>query len=223
MNLETLHSPELGLLFEALAKAQGKIVNALKDKKNPFFKSSYADLASIWDACREPLSNNGLAVVQTIEGSKEDIILNTWIGHSSGQWMKSKMPLTVIPEQRKDKNGNVIASVVTPQAIGSSITYARRYALSALVGICADQDDDGEKAMGRKSNPEPPKEEEISPESILDLLSKFGDKKESMKKYFSAISKADGWNNTRTYNMFIKSTEEDMLKKLETWEKLQAK
>jgi len=135
--MENSHSAELGLLFEALAKAQGKIENALKDKKNPFFKSSYADLASVWDACRTPLSTNGLAIIQTVEGTREGMFLNTWLGHSSGQWMTSKLPMIVMKQD--------------PQSVGSAITYARRYALSALVGICPDEDDDGEKAMGRKN------------------------------------------------------------------------
>ena len=141
MNItENTHSNELGSLFEALAKAQGKIENAIKDKKNPFFKSSYADLASVWDACREPLSSNGLAIIQTVEGTKEGMYLNTWVGHSSGQWMKSRLPLIIMKQD--------------PQSVGSALTYARRYALSALVGICADEDDDGEKAMGRKNQKE---------------------------------------------------------------------
>lgn len=129
----TEHSPTLNELFAALAKAQGQISNAKKDKKNPFFKSSYADLSSVWEACREPLSTNGLSVIQTVEGTKESMFLNTWLGHSSGQWIKSKLPMLL---QKFD-----------PQSQGSAITYARRYALSAMIGICADEDDDGEKAM----------------------------------------------------------------------------
>lgn len=156
MNItETTHSNELGALFEALSKAQGRIENALKDKNNPFFKSRYADLASVWDACREPLSSNGLSVIQTVEGTKDEMFLNTWIGHSSGQWMKSKLPLIIIPEAKKDKSGNVTGYQLTPQGIGSAITYGRRYSLSALVGICADEDDDGEKAMARNNPREP--------------------------------------------------------------------
>ncbi len=135
--MENSHSQELGELFGALSKAQGKIENAMKDKANPFFKSKYADLSSVWDACREPLSQNGLAVIQTIEGSKDAMFLITCLGHSSGQWMKSKLPLMVMKQD--------------PQAVGSSLTYARRYSLSAMIGICADEDDDGEKAMGRKA------------------------------------------------------------------------
>ena len=133
----TEHSASLNELFAALAKAQGQISHAKKDKKNPFFKSSYADLASVWEACRDPLASNGLSVIQTVEGSKTEMYLITWLGHASGQWIKSKLPMLL---QKSD-----------PQSQGSAITYARRYALSAMVGICADEDDDGERAMARKS------------------------------------------------------------------------
>ena len=154
--MESTHSPELGELFGALAKAQGKMENASKDKANPFFKSRYADLASVWDACREPLSQNGLTVIQTIEGSKEAMFLITCLGHASGQWMKSKLPLFIMKQD--------------PQAVGSSLTYARRYALSAMVGICADEDDDGEKAMGRKTATEKVEEKKVDPKLEKDKL-----------------------------------------------------
>jgi len=134
-NIEQMKSHEVANLFAALAIAQGKVESALKDKKNPFFKSSYADLASVWEACREPLSSNGLSVVQTVEGTKTDMYLVTWLCHSSGQWMKSKLPLLTMKQD--------------PQALGSAITYGRRYALAAMVGIYQ-EDDDGEKSMQRK-------------------------------------------------------------------------
>ena len=127
-------SEQINELAAALAKAQGKITGALKDSANPFFKSKYADLASCWDACREPLSENGLAVIQSPEVSSEGLTLTTLLLHSTGQWIKNS--LRVLP---KDD---------TPQGIGSAMTYARRYALTALVGI-AQVDDDGNQASGR--------------------------------------------------------------------------
>lgn len=147
IELETTHSPTLGKLFEALAKVQAKLESAPKDKKNPYFKSSYADLPGVWDACRSHLTDNGFAVLQTIEGTKESSFLVTWLGHSSGEWMKSKLPLLPVKQD--------------PQAQGSAITYARRYALSAMVGVCADEDDDGEKAMGRKGKIEAPEKKPL--------------------------------------------------------------
>ena len=129
---EKMQSDTVGKLFEALSKAQGKIESAIKDKKNPFFKSSYADLASVWDACRVPLAENGLSVVQTTQGTKSDTYLVTYLGHSSGEWIKSFLPLMLVKQD--------------PQGQGSAITYARRYALSAIVGICQ-EDDDGNRAV----------------------------------------------------------------------------
>ncbi len=177
--MENTHSADLGSLFEALAKAQGKIEHALKDKKNPFFKSSYADLTSVWEACREPLSSNGLCVIQTIEGTKEAMFLMTWLGHSSGQWMKSRMPLFIMKQD--------------PQSVGSSITYGKRYALSAMVGICADEDDDGEKAMGRKPQPEKV-DPNIEKKTVIDFLCQFPDEEqgnieEYLRTYSSKLKK----------------------------------
>jgi len=127
-------SEQINELATALAKAQGQIVGALKDSKNPFFKSSYADLASCWDACRKQLTENGLSVIQTtgFENNVECVI--TTLAHSSGQWVRGALPI-----KAKDDG---------PQAQGSGITYARRYALAAIVGL-AQIDDDAEAAQAR--------------------------------------------------------------------------
>lgn len=129
-------SETINELAAALSKAQGEITGALKDSANPFFKSKYADLASCWDACRGPLSKNGLSVIQIPEHDNQGICigLTTTLAHSSGQWMRGTL-------QVKPKDD-------TPQAMGSALTYARRYALTAVVGI-AQVDDDGNAASGR--------------------------------------------------------------------------
>lgn len=128
-----MHSEQINEIAKALAKAQGEIKNASKDTINPHFKSKYADLASVWDACREALSKNDIAVVQPIE-TNGDIYIVTLLMHSSGQWIKGKVPVKV--------------QQATPQALGSAITYMRRYSLAAMVGVAPD-DDDGEGAMDR--------------------------------------------------------------------------
>ncbi len=135
-------SDQINELASALAKAQGRITGALKDSENPFFKSKYADLAAVWDACREALSQNGLAVIQTTGMDEFGLNLETTLAHSSGQWIKGILPIRPI------KND--------PQGIGSAITYARRYALAALVGV-AQVDDDGNAASQRGlAHPEQP-------------------------------------------------------------------
>ena len=122
----------------ALAKAQGKIKGAVKDSTNPHFKSQYADLASIWDACRAALTENGIGVVQDPSVDGDRVGITTLLLHSSGQWIESD-PLWMTPRD------------ISPQSAGSAITYARRYALSAMVGVAPTDDDDGNAAQ----QPEP--------------------------------------------------------------------
>ncbi len=133
-------SENLNELAMALSRAQGEITGALKDSANPFFKSKYADLASCWDACRGPLSKNGLALTQFPMTEATATYLVTTLLHSSGQWMRSSLLV-----QPKDD---------TPQAMGSALTYARRYALTAVVGV-AQVDDDGNAASGRHEGHSP--------------------------------------------------------------------
>jgi hypothetical protein len=132
-----MQSETIGALAAALSKAQADITGALKDSSNPFFKSKYADLASCWDACRKQLAANNLCVIQTtdLDDLTNQTVLKTILAHSSGEWVKSITPILT-----KDNS---------PQAQGSGITYARRYALAAIVGL-AQVDDDAEAAQGRK-------------------------------------------------------------------------
>src|SRR3990167_9888578 len=75
----------------ALAKAQGEIASASKDKINPHFQSSYATLASVWDACREALSKNGIAVVQVPEAEGGKVTVTTLLAHASGEWIRGAL------------------------------------------------------------------------------------------------------------------------------------
>lgn len=128
-------SAEISALAEALSKAQGKITGALKDSANPFFKSKYADLASVWDACRDQLAANGLSVVQINGNDADRITVTTMLMHSSGQWVRG----VCSAKPAKDD----------AQATGSVITYLRRYGLAAITGV-AQVDDDANAAAGRK-------------------------------------------------------------------------
>jgi len=125
-------SAEIGAIAKALASAQAKIQAAAKGSTNPHFKSKYADLAEVWAAGREPLTSNGLAVTQLTECNADDMYLITTIMHESGQWVRG---VYLVRPQKGD-----------PQGYGSAITYARRYAFAAAVGIVADDDDDGNAA-----------------------------------------------------------------------------
>jgi|APLak6261659701_1056019.scaffolds.fasta_scaffold01348_8 hypothetical protein len=127
-----LKSESIKELALALSKAQGQFDHAKKDVKNEFFKSKYADLASVIDAAKKPLSDNGLSVSQICETTESgDIRLETILMHSSGEYISGNYPIRPIKSD--------------PQSYGSAITYARRYAFSAITGIAAD-DDDGNQA-----------------------------------------------------------------------------
>jgi len=145
-------SGELNALAESLAKAQGVMVPAKKGAENPFFKSKYADLASVWDVCRGPLSENGLSIVQAIAvPAPGETILQTILLHTSGQLIVSSYPVKPVKDD--------------PQGMGSAITYARRYALMAMIGI-APEDDDGESAV-RRAPKDGPVEKKASTSSVL--------------------------------------------------------
>jgi hypothetical protein len=121
-------------VFGALAKAQAGIKNAIKDNQNPHFRSRYADLASVKEACWGPLTEAGIAVVQMPINRGGDVGVVTLLAHSSGQWIES----TVFVQPTK----------YDAQGVGSVITYLRRYSLAAMAGVAPD-DDDGEAAVGR--------------------------------------------------------------------------
>ena len=86
-------SETLGALAAAQAKAQGSLNAALKDSTNPHLKNKYADLASIWTACREPLAANELAVIQTTEDNDLGQYLVTTLAHSSGEWIRGRLKI----------------------------------------------------------------------------------------------------------------------------------
>ena len=120
----------------ALSIVQGKLTHAIKDSNNPFFKSKYADLESVWDSCRSLLSENGLAVMQ-FPGEYYDgtMHLTTILTHKSGDWIGQDMS---VPVTKPDAQG-----------AGSALTYMRRYALAAVVGV-VQADDDGNAASAPK-------------------------------------------------------------------------
>lgn len=140
------HSENIDMLAAALAKAQGKMEGASKDGLNPHFKSRYATLAAVWDACRGPLSENNLAVVQTASTADEKVTITTTLMHASGQWVRDVLTIS-------SGDGR-------PQAIGSVISYGRRYQLAAMVGI-APEDDDAEAAEKSQPKPEAPKQQPV--------------------------------------------------------------
>lgn len=123
---------ETNPLISALAKAQSEMQNATLNKINPHFKSKYADLAAVREATLPALTKNGLAIAQTTEMKDGVLVLKTRLYHDSGASLESTYPLPM------DTN--------KPQAMGSAITYARRYCWAAMCGISSDEDDDANAA-----------------------------------------------------------------------------
>lgn len=186
--LTNMQSAEIGEIAAALSVAQAEINPAEKNATNPHLKNKYANISAIYDAVREVLPRHGLCVVQTMlptDGTRAHV--RTTLAHKSGQWFASEcvMPL--------DRQGGA-------QGMGSAITYARRYSLSAILGVVADEDDDGNGAQGRNNraqiekdraaakanNPNPPsdpqrkmfmsmmsKKHNGNRDAILDDLSKY--------------------------------------------------
>lgn len=186
--LKDLQSAEIGEIAAALSVAQAEINPAEKNATNPHLKNKYANISAIYDAVREVLPKHGLCVVQTMlptDGTRAHV--RTTLAHKSGQWFASEcvMPL--------DRQGGA-------QGMGSAITYARRYSLSAILGVVTDEDDDGNGAQGRNNkaqiekdraaakanNPSPPsdpqrkmfmsmmsKKHNGNRDAILDDLSKY--------------------------------------------------
>jgi hypothetical protein len=139
-------------LAACLAKAQAAMKAATFNKTNPHFKNKYADLAAVLDAIRKPLADNGLSVTQTTEiRDGGGFVLVTTLRHASGQWVASEYPLPIAAK---------------PQELGSALTYARRYSLSAIACIAADEDDDAEGARTSGQTASVPKASPIKPEKI---------------------------------------------------------
>lgn len=125
-------------LAAAIVKMQLEVKHAKKDSKNPFFKSNYADLQSVWEADHEALERNGLAIIQLyLPADGNYVKLETILMHSSGEWL----------------SGTACAPLVKadPQSYGSATTYLRRYSRMAITGVIP-EDDDAESAM-REKNP----------------------------------------------------------------------
>lgn len=171
-----MESATIGKLAEALAKAQAAMDSAKKDSINPHFKSKYADLAAVIDAVRQPLGFNGLSYVQYVDKSDGTLCLITKLMHISGEWISGSLPLLM---SKNDMQG-----------FGASLTYARRYSLSAMVGIAQD-DDDGNTATA-KLDTRPPVAAvkpdwkflmEVDQQMLRDLMNAYAGGKETVNRW----------------------------------------
>lgn len=156
-----LNSESIDQIATALAKAQSSMKTPEKDKQNPHFKNKYASLGSILSATKGALNSNGISLSQLLVEIGVRQFLVTTLMHSSGQWIRSYMYIRL-----DDK--------ATAQQMGSFLTYAKRYSLCAILGVDADEDDDGELASTpTPQKKEAPKKELLSQEMIDDLMVKL--------------------------------------------------
>lgn len=121
----------------ALSKLGSELGNATKNSSNPFFKSKYADLASILNYVKPALAEHDLSIIQSSRpGETNSLIVETLITHISGEWIETEIELP----GEKDKKYN-------PQTVGSAFTYGRRYGLSAALNISSEDDNDGNSTV----------------------------------------------------------------------------
>ena len=138
-------------LNKALAKAQSEMASVGKNKTNPHFKSQYADLSAVIEACMPALNANGIAVVQTTEMREGgQMVMVTTLMHSSGESVASEMPLLI---GKQDMQG-----------LGSAITYARRYSLMGVTALAPDDDDGNAAAKSVAPHNAQPRPQSIGPD-----------------------------------------------------------
>lgn len=190
---------QIDKLAEALANTQSEIQDAEKNSQNPHFKSFYADLSSVLQSIREPLAKNNLSLSQIVNSQGEDYFLETILLHKSGQVLKSKMKL--------------ILEKKTMQGLGVAITYARRYAAAAIVGI-SQEDSDGETQQEPKEfkPQQKPFNSPNQPANISDYVYPFGKLK---GKKFSEIARQDLYSAHRWLCDTDKDKFKDLISKVE--------
>ena len=164
-------SDAINELANALCNAQSQMGGAVKDSANPFFKSSYADLTSVIKAIKQPFADSGLSYTQFPVSNENGVGVSTRLMHVSGQWLEMEYTL---PTVKKD-----------PQASGSAITYARRYALQSIAGIPT-ADDDAESAMLRGDDKKIISDDQII--AIKKLLDETGADSEKFCKWLKVRS-----------------------------------
>lgn len=161
--METKRSESIMNLAAALAIAQGQITTAPKENvaNTGTFSYKYSTLDDIWSVCRKPLAENGLSVIQIPANDETGFYLETILIHSSGEWISGLMSLPIIAGRMSEL-----------QAMGSAITYARRYMLGAMVGVTTGEDDDDGQAANRANQQQKPKpvKPTMTPEKLLTRL-----------------------------------------------------
>jgi len=138
-------SESIASIAKALAQFQKEVVQPEKSASNPHFKSKYVPLDNVVKSIADTAPAHGLSYIQTSVTEHDKAGVQTLLMHESGEWMEFEPFLLPIGQKS------------TPQAVGSAITYARRYTLSSIFGIASETDDDGNTASDNaKNNPAGP-------------------------------------------------------------------
>ena len=174
--MHNYNSQDTSELAKALINVQRQLQPATKDADNPFTKSKYATLNSVMDSCRDALLSNGIWLCQyPVPAEPGYLGLVTKLTHAkSGQWQSS---LAVVPLPKAD-----------PQGVGISMTYMRRYALSAMLGIVTEEDTDGEFASDKPNRPQRQKNAVTAPQRGKTTQDDSG----QAKKISPALNRASG-------------------------------
>ena len=174
-------SEQTAALFTAFSAAQSAMMPAAKDGKNPHFKSSYTTLGSVLSAVLPPLNKQGLALSQHPSVEGDTVHLETFLFHKSGQWMSSTSSIAM--GRKTDAH-----------AVGSAITYLRRYAAQAICGLPT-VDDDGNVSVGLRPNkvqvPVPSRPRPLTPDEFRAELVKVGVTPDMLRDYCEAQGKGD--------------------------------
>jgi hypothetical protein len=205
-------SQEFGKIAEALAKAQGAFTNPPRNrevkvptKSGGSYTFAYATLDAILDMVRQPLAANGLCYVHTLAERGGKFRLVTRLIHTSGQWIESEAPLFVAEQSN--------------QAFGSALTYMKRYALCALLGIAADEDDDANAAEGNVAEKrdrapprkQPPAEPPMDERRIKDAASAIASR---LKKADQVFALDLAWEDSKDVRAKLPKVTQDYLRNL---------
>lgn len=190
-------SDSISELAKAFAKTQQELKQPLKDAENPFFKSAYVPLENVAESITEAATKNGLSFSQEPSFDDGMVTVTTLVMHSSGEWIEYA-PLKMKPVKND------------PQAFGSAITYAKRYALSAIFGITSDKDDDGNEAI----QPQEPQRQRKATRKAQAKQYIPAEKAKQYENDVQAIIKATNINDGSIMGALLKKTNATMIEKI---------
>jgi hypothetical protein len=206
-------SDKLDAIAKALSKFQGEIDSVKQDQDNPFFKSKYSNLNSIWSAIRPHLASNGLSIIQEAVNHESGVSVSTRIQHDSGQFFQ--LEALTIPLGKRDAH-----------SVGSATSYAKRYAICAALGIVSgNEDDDGNRAT-QSAPKEPPRKviKEFTQAQMDDWIARQAEKYPLQDLEDFCQAHADHFKNTIQLSVATLADNEALfVKNFEAWVKKQAK